>query len=186
MKFMRSLVILFCVPLLIVACSNSKKEYESLQLVQQSATATISNTYDYDIKIEACENTIQAIQKFTVNHKKGQWFQLASTDLKAWSDKKDTFVQEKAQTLNTLYKASEEAAKKAAGDYHHFCNIEELSIVTRNESKNGKYISISDNYAIRMRGTILGINIFKINVYIEANIDLESKDVTIVSSKVVE
>ncbi|MCJ7457421.1 MAG: hypothetical protein MUP17_00305 [candidate division Zixibacteria bacterium] len=76
------------VALLLTSCSNPKKDYEPIKLLQITTEQSIQGTSDDSAKLKACEDVIKALQEFVKRHPKGEWNITANSALESWQSKK--------------------------------------------------------------------------------------------------
>jgi hypothetical protein len=186
---MRNLLNIFIFLLLaffLLSCSTAKRDYENAQKLQDAAGQSIQNTPDYEIKIKSCDDAIIALQSFIQKHPDGEWTAAAQTSLLAWQSKKENFEKELNQMTGKLSKNLAEYAAKQAMSKHPVCNIEEMKIQENDSHKEGTDIVVKNNYAVRMKGALFGVNIFKLNVKVSGRIAMDTKEVTIDDKATVE
>jgi hypothetical protein len=75
---------------------------------------------------------------------------------------------------------------KAAFYTHAWSDIEQMVLDKRERQKNGNKIVFTDIYSIRMRGKIVGTNIFKLQVTATSEISMDSKTVVAMGNPKVE
>jgi hypothetical protein len=73
-----------------------------------------------------------------------------------------------------MQKAISESDKR-----HFLSNVESIRLENRSQSKEGYTIQVKDAYAVRMRGALIGRDIYKMTVYVSGRIDMSLKKVFI-------
>lgn len=76
------------VALLLTSCSNPKKDYEPIKLLQITAEQSIQGTSDDSAKLKVCEDVIKALQEFVKRHPNGEWNITANSALENWQSKR--------------------------------------------------------------------------------------------------
>ena len=72
---------------------------------------------DYDIKIQACDAVIVALNDFLAKHKKGQWHDTAYMSLADWQKKKNHVIEEQAYAKLRTTLGSSEQVMSSTYDY---------------------------------------------------------------------
>ena len=171
---------------LIISCSNPKADYDEVQQILNTSEKTIQQSFDYEIRIKACDDAIASLNKFIQKHKEGEWSNVAKNSLNAWESQRTSFQQELTDLSNELYAQLKDKAIEESKRVHSFSNIENIALENRNQSKIGSFVKVTDVYSVRMRGAIIGNNIFKLLVTVSGRIGMESKKVFVDEKAVVE
>ena len=150
-----------------------------VQKLLDASSQTIQQTADYDVKIKACDNAINALQKFLYEHKEGEWSDIAQNNLTAWKSRRSTFQQEITSLSQELSNQLMQKAISESDKRHFLSNVESIRLENRSQSKEGYTIQVKDAYAVRMRGALIGRDIYKMTVYVSGRIDMSLKKVFI-------
>ena len=94
----------------LLSCSADKKEFEKIQLQITNAENVANSTNDYNIQLEACDNSIQSLQKFIKEYPNSEWTQSANLSLTSWKSKKSSF---KLKAEENIYKKTNEIVEEA-------------------------------------------------------------------------
>ena len=169
------LFIAISISVLFSSCSNQKAEYEEVQTILNATDQTIQQTSDYDIKIKTCDDAINALNKFVTMHKEGEWVNIAKNSLAAWESKKSSFQQELESLYGNLSMKLRQKAIDGSKNIHPLSNIEIINRDNMSTIKDGYNIRVTENYSVRMRGSMLGASIFKLNVRTSGRIAMDTK-----------
>jgi len=159
------------------SCSNPESDYREVQKLLDMSDKVIQQTADYDIKIQACDNAINVIQKFLGKYKEGEWSDVAHNNLSAWESRRSVFLQEKTSLFQELFDQLLQKAMTESNKRHILTNVESIRLENRSQSKEGYTIEVKDIYAVRLKGAIIGRDIFKLLVEVSGRIDMSLKKV---------
>lgn len=175
----KTILIAFVVSAVIFSCSSQKTDYEDVQKLQDASEQVMQHSTDYDVRLKACNDMTNSLQAFLTKHPEGEWSNIARTALLSWESRRDALVEEKAALLNQLNAKLQAKAEEEAHKVHSMCNIERMTVYSHDETKEGSQIVVKTTYAVRMRGAILGMDIFKINVTVSGRIATDTKEVSV-------
>jgi hypothetical protein len=85
-----------------------------------------------------------------------------------------------------MYELNNKKAVKLAILQHPLSDIENIVLSSRDKIKNGNNIIVKDVYDVRMRGKLIGTNIFKLKVYVSGNIAMDDKVIQVLDGAYVE
>lgn len=171
------LAILFL--LFLPSCSDPKADYDTVQKIQEASELTIERTSDFDVKTKACDDVINALQMFLSKHSEGEWTNTAKTALASWQSKKASLQQEITSLSEKLYRLMNDRATELATKHHPVSKIEKLQLADRQTNKEADKIVVNDSYSVKMRGAILGKEVFNFSVKVSGHISTNSKSVAI-------
>jgi hypothetical protein len=157
-----------------------------VQKLQDAAEQVMEHSFDYDVKIKSCDDVISALKSYLQKHSDTEWGKTAQTTLMSWQSRRDALQQELTSLNEKLSKMLAERAVYEAKMKHAFCNIEGIKLEKHDTRKDGVYILVKDNYFVRMKGALLGLDIFKLNVNVSGRISMDTKDVTVDENAIVE
>ena len=72
-----------------------------------------------------------------------------------------------------------ERATKLAGSHHPASRIEKMELADRQTKKEADEIVVSDSYTVKMRGAIIGKEVFNFSVKVLGHVSTNSKSVTV-------
>lgn len=161
---MRVLFVILLVGIVIslLGCSSAKEDYVNLEQVLMSNEQVLQNTHDFDTRTELCENAISVIEKYLAEHTEGQWPTIARASLNNWQQHLEETRGAQTQLLEELHAMLKTRSKNAAQKHHPLSNIEECNLAGSTESKQGANLCITDTYDIKMRGNVIGHNVFRL------------------------
>jgi PBP1b-binding outer membrane lipoprotein LpoB len=179
MKSLRIPLLALSVLLFLPSCSDPKADYDTVQKIQEASELTIARTSDFDVKIKACDDAINALQTFVAKHQEGEWTNTAKTALDSWQSKKSSLQQEVTSLSEELYRLMNDRATELASSHHPVSKIEKIQLADRQTKKEADQIVVSDSYTVKMRGAILGKEVFNFSVKVLGHISTNSKSVAI-------
>ena len=179
MKSLRLPLLALSFLLFMPSCSDPKADYDTVQKIQEASELTIERTSDFDVKTKACDDAINALQTFVTKHQEGEWSNTAKTALESWQSKKSSLQQEVTSLSEKLYRLMTERAAELASNHHPVSKIEKMQLADRQTRKEADKIVVSDSYTVKMRGAILGKEVFNFSVKVLGHISTDSKSVTI-------
>ncbi|MBI1804759.1 MAG: hypothetical protein HY033_13545 [Ignavibacteriae bacterium] len=165
---------------------NRKLDFEEVQKLQDAAEQVMQHSTDYVVWMKSCDDMINSLQTYLTKHSEGEWNTSAKTALMSWQSRKSTLEQELSTLGNKLFGMMKDRAMHEAKSRHGLSNIEEVRLDSRDKKTVGANIQVTDVYAIRMRGALLGTSIFKLKVTVSGNIDPEIKRVFVNENATVE
>jgi len=172
--------------LMLSSCSDPKADYDNVQKIQDASELTIQRTSDYDIKAKACDDAINALQTFLAKHADGEWANTAKTALDSWQSRKSSLHQEFTSLSEKLYQLMSVDAALAASKHHLGSKIEKIQLSDRKSSIEGQKIVVNDVYLVKMRGQIIGRNVFNFMVKVSGHISTDTKTVAVDNSAIEE
>ena len=101
----------------------SKADYEKVQKIQDANEQIIQRTADYDIKMKACDDSINSLQDFLEKHKEGEWSKLAKNSLQSWESRKTTFKREINSLTDRLFPLLQKRAVQESQKIHRASKI---------------------------------------------------------------
>jgi hypothetical protein len=165
---------------------NRKLDFEAVQKLQDAAEQIMQHSTDYVVRMKSCDDIINSMQAYISKHPEGEWTTSAKTALMSWESRKATLEQELSSLSNKLYGLLKERAIQEANKVHRMSKIEEVRLDIRDKKAVGANIQVTDVYAIRMRGAIIGSHIFKLKVTVSGGIVPETKHVFVDKNAIVE
>ena len=70
-------------------------------------------------------------------------------------------------------------ATQLASSHHPASKIEKMDIADRQTQKEADKIVVNDSYTVKMRGAILGKEVFNFSVKVSGHVSTDSKSVTV-------
>lgn len=165
---------------------NSKLDFGAIQKLQAAAEQIMQHSNDYVVRQKNCDEIISTLQSYISKYPEGAWTTAAKTSLLSWQSRKTTLEQELSSLINRLSNQMRDRAISEAKKVHRMSNIEEVRLDKRNSRTSGANISVTEVYAIRMRGAIIGSSIFKLNITVSGQIDPATKQVFVDDNDIVE
>ncbi len=156
---------------------DRKLDFDNIQKLQDATEAIMQHSTDYAVRIKGCNDIINSLQTYISKHPEGDWTTTVRTSLMSWESRKATFEQVLNSLSNRLYIQLKTQAIAEAKNAHKLSNIEEARLDKRDQSTVGANILVTDIYAIRMRGAILGSHIFKMKITVSDGIDQSTKHI---------
>jgi len=179
MKTQKILSLAFSFLLLLPSRSDPKADYDTVQKIQEASRLTIERTSDFDVKIKACDDAINALQAFVTKHPKGELTNTAKTALASWQSKKSSLQQEVTSLMDKLYRLMNDRAIELAKRHHPASKIQMMQLADRQTKKEPDKIVVNDSYAVKMRGAIVGKEVFNFLVKVSGHASTDSKSVTV-------
>ena len=168
------------------SCSDQKADYEAVQKIQDASELTIQRTSDYDIKGKACDDAISSLQAFLSKHSDGDLANAARTALASWQSRKASFQNEINALSKQLVQLMINRATELADQHHPLSKIEKIDLANRQTNKDGSTITVNDSYALKMRGKIIGRQVFNFTVKVSGHISTDKKVVAVDKSSLEE
>lgn len=165
---------------------NRKLDFEAIQKLQNAAEQVMQHSVDYAVRTKSCDDIISSLETYISKHPEGEWTASVKTALMSWESRKATLEQELSFLSNSLYGLMKDRAIAEAKKVHGMSNIEEVRLDKRDKKTIGANIHVTDVYAIRMRGSILGTSIFKLKITVSGDIDPTTKRVVVDDNTAVE
>lgn len=137
----------------------------------------MQNSTDYVIRMKNCDDIISLLKNYISKHPEGELTTSVKTSLMSWQSRKAILEQELNSLSNKLYSQLQDRAIFEAQKVHRMSKVERVNLEERKRETIGIKIHVTDIYAIRMRGTIIGKSIFKLNVTVSGNIDTATKQI---------
>jgi len=148
---------------LFYSLKSSKQEAKALDVLNRVQMQVMSDSLD-----EAAANLYSIVNDYSKTKAANQARELLPQITKKLEDDKRSYQ----NTYELLRKDVSEEAQRAALRRHSFSNVEEVLIdkhdVTSNAKFNRDFVS---TYRIRLRGALLGSNVFEISVSIKSRIE---------------
>jgi hypothetical protein len=96
MTFLTKTGVCFVIGLMVIyACSNPSKDYSRLEQLQNTKEQFLQQDYNYDLKIQACNEVIDSLQVFIIKHNKGEWNTKALAAINTWKLHKEKIERDK-------------------------------------------------------------------------------------------
>jgi PBP1b-binding outer membrane lipoprotein LpoB len=179
MKPFKLLLVAFSFLLFLPSCSDPKADYDTVQKIQEASELTIQRTSDFDVKITACDDAINALQSFVTKYQQGEWTNTAKTALESWQSKKSSLQHEITSLSNKLYQLMNDRANQLADSHHPASRIEKILLADRQTKKEADKIIVNDSYLVKMRGAIIGREVFNFGVKVTGHVSTNSKSVEV-------
>ncbi|MGB8298561.1 MAG: hypothetical protein WCG85_24310 [Polyangia bacterium] len=179
MKTLRLSFLAISLLLFLPSCSDPKADYDNVQRIQEASELTIERTSDYDVKIKACDDAINALQSFVSKYKEGEWSNTARTSLDSWQSKRSSLQHEITSLSDNLYHLMADRATGLADSHHPLSKIEKIQLADRQTKKEADKIIVNDSYSVKMRGAIIGKEVFNFSVKVIGHVSTNSKSVSI-------
>ena len=179
MKSFKLPLLAFSFLLFLPSCSDPKADYDTVQKIQEASELTIERTSDFDVKIKACDDAINALQSFVTKHQEGEWTNTAKTALDSWQSKKSSLQHEITSLSDKLYQLMNDRANQLADSHHPLSKIEKIQLADRQTKKEADKIIVNDSYLVKMRGAIIGKEVFNFAVKVTGHVSTNSKSVSV-------
>jgi len=163
----------------LVGCSSAKQDYEEVLTLQQATEQALQQTTDYDIKLKSCDDMMRVLDEFLKKHPQGEWSDVARTALQSWQSRKTALFSERSSLVDELGTRLRNRAIEAARSAHGMSNIETVDLESRDQRTEGNRILVTDVYAVRMKGAILRMHIFKLRVTTSGYIATDEKRIAV-------
>ena len=159
--------------------SEPKAGYDTVQKIQEASELTIERTSDFDVKIKACDDAINALQSYLTKHQEGELTHTAKTALDSWLSKRASLQHEITSLSDKLYQLMKDRATQLASRHHPASKIENMYLADRQTKKVTDKIAVNDSYTVKMRGAIFGKEVFNFLVKVSGHVSTDSKSVTV-------
>lgn len=122
---------------------------------------------------------VRVLDEFLRKHPQGEWSDVARTALQSWQSRKTTLSSERSSLVEELGTRLRNRSIEAARNAHGMSNVESVDLESRDQRTEGNRILITDIYAVRMKGAILGMHIFKLRITASGYIATDEKKVVV-------
>lgn len=163
-----------------------QKDYQGLKIAQEASEQVLRTTYDYDVRNQACDNVIHALQIFLSKYTDAEETPIVQTSLEAWKSRRSELDKELTSLLVQFHRLSKEKATQAATRQHSWSHIESIELENSEKLTEGVNIVARDVYAVRMVGNILATSIFKLKITVGGTIAADTKRVSVEEKPTVE
>ena len=154
-------------------------QYNDTKALLLTIDQTYQNSNDFDIKIQACQDAIRVLNDYLDKMSGGEWARVARTSLASWKTREKSLYQEITYLRDKLFGKAERAAVEYSRSIHPFSRIENMNMRTHEEEKSGGKILLFITYDVRMRGMIIGEDIYRLKVTVPGFISMENKSTII-------
>lgn len=106
-RFMLIIAVLFA-----ISCSTSEKDYDGIRKLQDSKEQLMQQDIDYDVKMQTCNDVINALQGYLADHQKGKWHETAELALSSWQERKSSIIRQRDfSEVSKIQEVSEQTMK---------------------------------------------------------------------------
>ena len=175
--------LLIPISFLIVSCSNPKDDYQTLLNKISEQEQTISQSYDFDFKIESSESNVKLADQFIAKNTEGEFHKLAVDLRSVWVEKTSGFRYEKEQFYSDFKNRIGEEVKADVLSKHPISNIKEMKSDKLSITKEGDKLIANCVFRTRLRGLFLNTEVFETRTEAVAEISLKSKEFKVVKIK---
>jgi hypothetical protein len=153
--------------------------YEYLQRIINSSESTLNQIFDYDERVEICNNVIRMIEQY-INGSNDRSFINASNVLRSeWLNKRNEYQRINNSLIQNLDNQLLQKARNASGNHHSLSVIDEIQIIDRELYKEDNKKYIMHTYNVRMVGAILGRSIYKFQISVAGFINMNNDSIVI-------
>jgi hypothetical protein len=164
----------------------AREAYDKLQVALASSEQVMSATYDYDIKIQNCDDAINAIQNFLQSYDQTELGAPLQTTLIAWQQRKSACNEEFNSLDEELFNLCKAKAIDVAEAQHSMSYVETINLASQKKTKDGNKVILNNAFDVRMRGSVIGKHIFKLKVFVDGYFAMDTKKVGVYDNARVE
>jgi hypothetical protein len=161
-------------------CSQDPQaDYDTLQSVLHASERTARESHDYELRITACNEAIDAINSFLLRHPKGEMSMLASNALPSWQSRKSSIEQELNLLIEELSTYMRGIAVEQSKKVRPLSNLASVVLDKRIKSKEGITLLFTDTYSVGMTVAKGQARISTVRVQVIGRIQMETKTVLV-------
>ena len=158
---------------------NTLVDFSNLQKMIDASTTTVQQVYDYEEKINICNNVIIAIDNFIRDSRNIDLNNAAEKSQSDWISKRNEYQSALESLNNDLHKRMYAKAIAASNKHRRFSDIEKIELLNNEITKRENKINYERLYNVRMKGFFFDPDISKFTITVTGYIDMLNNSIVV-------